>query len=280
MCSRNSCGRTRIAARMKSQGGLIQTKSMNIRYVRLANVVCARCASKSLCKPRAKQAGAGSPVGAWQSLVMNANVASLILPYVSCSLIEPGVYPNVASVRLAFLSRYRHWIMFAARTNKALSVHLDQDGHWDERFKQLLMDLRSGRARYEIERYVRCEMTDSFYWDPKDNLDEFYFTISVLPECGRSFARQAVPQVQQAFRMMREWHSGKAIVVYTVDEESRATVRKYCECCFTWETTYHIGTIRFRVSDVKTPLFHGDLERLAAWMMTPEVDEGYDTDQS
>ena len=110
---------------------------------------------------RAKQAGAGSPVGAWQSLVMNANVASLILPYVSS---------------------HRHWIMFAARTNKAFSVHLDKCRHWDERFKQLLMDLRSGRARFEVQRYVSCSMTDCFYWDPKDNLDGIYFTISVLPE--------------------------------------------------------------------------------------------------
>ena len=69
---------------------------------------------------------------------------------------------GVASLVLQYIDPDKNWIMFAARTNRSLSIHLDNCHHWEERFKQLITELRSGLARFEIGRYVCCQMRTRF----------------------------------------------------------------------------------------------------------------------
>jgi hypothetical protein len=188
---------------------------------------------------------------------MDVAVASLVLPHIDAEL---------------------KWVMFAARTSKALAAHLDMNCHWDDQYRSLLAELNSGRARFEITRYVSCCRRDSFYWDY--DLRDFFFTVCVLQPSTKSFARQAVPQMRQAQRIMDDWnydaHEGEA--EYTASEVVRIPMKARGDAC---RTNYYIGSIPLRVaSTASAPLLTGDIWTLSAWLETPYIDQGYSTDES
>jgi hypothetical protein len=183
---------------------------------------------------------------------------------------------SIASLVLPYIDSERAWVMLAARTNKALSAHLDANHHWEGEYSQLLEDLRSGRARFEITRYVGCFMSDPFYWDETDNLDEFSFSVSFLESSRQSFARQVVPQVKQALLIMEEWCDEYGEAEYTASEADMKPQQGGGTC----KTTYHIGSIPLRVTDTPSRLWNGDLDKLSSWMRPPYEDHGYDTDVS
>ena len=174
---------------------------------------------------------------------------------------------SIASLVLPYIDSERTWILLAARTSKALSAHLVH--HWEDRYRQLLADLRSCRARFEITRYVSCHMRDPFYWGEDDTLDAWFFTVSILKP--QSFARQAVPQIQQALCMMENWEGDAE---YTASEEIPSMPTAPCK------VFYPIGSIPIRVAYTPTPLLTGSLEQLSEWLETPHFDEGYSTDES
>jgi len=186
---------------------------------------------------------------------------------------------SVLSLTLPYVKNESKWIMVAARTSKALSVFFDAtQHHWEYRYKKLLAKLNSGRARFEIKRYVHCQYRDSFYWSDTDNLDAFFFTISILDCLPRSFARQAVPQIKQAIGVMREWNrQSDANVFFTAKPSKPRSVNVPGGC----RKTYFVGSISFRVVEAPGQLIdHGLLDTLSRWMETPDDDAGYTTDES
>jgi hypothetical protein len=187
--------------------------------------------------------------------------------------------PNVASLVLPYVKKERQWVMLAARTSKALSHFLDMvQHHWESRFRTLLTKLRSGRARFEIERYVHCCMSDSFYWSDRDNLNGFAFTVSVLEDVPRSFARQAVPQLMRIMDIMNDWNAGgDASISFTARRRLPNRNLFPSSGC---RKTFYIGAIPIRTATTPSALVSGDLDVLADWMDSRDREGGYDTDES
>jgi hypothetical protein len=190
------------------------------------------------------------------------------------------INPIILSLALPYVQDERQWILLAACTNKALSSHLDLvEHHWDTRYKQLIAELRSGHARFEIRRYVRCGSTELFHWERGAELGvSTFFTVSVIEPSRRSFARQAVPQVKQALNIMAKWNaSSEADAVYTAKKRKHYHKTPPPRAC---RATHHLGCIPIRVATTPSPLLHGDLQALNERMKRSWSYNGYSTDES
>ena len=185
--------------------------------------------------------------------------------------------PVILSLVLPYIKNERQWVLLAACTNKALSFYLDvAQHHWDSRYKKLITDLQSGRARFDIERYVHCGATDPFSWSFRGELG-ISFSVSVVEPSQRSFARQVVPQVKQARDIMKKWNaSADACVTYTTKKNRERKIKSgLLRAC---KNTYFIGSIPLRVG--AGPLLNGDIQALAKRLQRSYVSDGYSTDES
>ena len=184
----------------------------------------------------------------------------------------------ILSLVLPYVRNERQWVLLAACTNKALSFYFDKvQRHWDSRYKKLIADLQSGRARFDIERYVHCGATDSFGWGDGVELG-ICFSVSIAEPSQHSFARQAVPQVKRARDIMSKWNgSADACAAYTAKKvkKLKGGAVPLLRAC---KTTYFIGSIPLRVGS--GPLLQGDLQALAARLQRSYVSDGYSTDES
>jgi len=206
--------------------------------------------------------------------------------------------PTITSLVLPYVRGERKWVMFAARTNKALAVFLDSvQHHWEHRYKHFLARLRSGKARFEIMRYVGCHMRDPFCWE--GNLDGFGFTITTVESNPYSFARQAIPQLKRILRRVARALDGDDV---RVDFTARSRVRRPKPFVRGCGKTHFIGAIPVTLlissepstelisskpstelisSKPSTELMRGDLDALGRWLERWDAeDNGYDTDES
>jgi hypothetical protein len=190
--------------------------------------------------------------------------------------------PLVLSLTLPYVKKESKWVMVAARTSKSLSLFFDTvQHHWEYRYRNLMAKLDSGRARFEIERYVRCQYRDSFYWtDTKMAcLNQIFFAILILDHLPRSCARQAVPQMKRAINRMRVWNcQSDANATFTAKSPKSRRVNTPGGC----RKSYFIGAISLRKTSSPADLIdnNGLLDTLSTWMETPDIDEGYGSDQS
>jgi hypothetical protein len=183
--------------------------------------------------------------------------------------------PMVASLALPYVQKDAHWVMLAARTSKSLSAFLDvAQHHWETRFQKLLTRLRSGRARFEIRRYVSCCTGDSIFQRIPKNLDGFAFTVSIADAAPHSFARQAVPQLKQIMRIMKGWNrGGSTTVVLTANRPKRA---RKAGC----GQMHYVGAIPLRTASTPSELVSGNLDALADWVEDTGEGSGFETDES
>ena len=188
--------------------------------------------------------------------------------------------PIITSLVLPYVRSERRWVMLSARTSKSLSLFLDSvQHHWDHRYKKLLSKLRSGRARFEITRHVRCCMRDQFYWSDRNQLDGFAFTVTVVEQAHTSFARQAVPQLKRILGLVERTLDGVDIdVIFTARSRMRTRTTPFIQGC---NQAHFIGAIPVRAASTPTELVRGDLDALGRWLEPWEDEEGgYDTDES
>jgi len=187
------------------------------------------------------------------------------------------VDPVILSLVLPYVRNERQWVLLAACTNKSLSFYLDVvQHHWESRYKKLIADLQSGRARFDIERYVHCGATDPFTWNGSCELG-ISFSVSVVEPSQHSFARQVVPQVKQARSIMNKWNAeADACATYTAKKSKQKklndTLLRACKA------TYFIGSIPLRIGS--GPLLNGDIDALAGRLQLSCVSDGYSTDES
>jgi hypothetical protein len=187
--------------------------------------------------------------------------------------------PMLTSLVLPYVKSERKWTLLAARTSKSLSAFLDMEQHhWESRYKNLLARLRSGRARFEIQRRVHCYRRDPFYWDNDSNLNGFGFTVSVIQPHAHSFARQAVPQLRQIMRIMGRWNRGGETEVTFTGRRKMGVVIPFVYGC---RKTHFIGAIPIHVAWTPTEPMRGNLYALADWMDSQaDEEDGYDTESS
>ena len=180
------------------------------------------------------------------------------------------------SLALQHVNSQRKWVMLAACTSKSLSEYLEANSfHWENRFKHMLAKLRSGRARFEILRYVSCCKGDPFYMRNVRNplaLEGFVFTVSIVDP--RRFARQAVPQLKQLMGIMKKWDAdGHTDVTFTA-KKTKASREAGCE------QMHFVCSIPVRIASTPTALVTGSLDALADWVDTRDDESGYDTGDS
>ena len=178
---------------------------------------------------------------------------------------------TILSLVLPYIHNEHSWILLCARTSKALSLHLDLvERHWGVRYAQLVAELRSGRARFEIKRYVRCGSTDPFRWECGSELDAC-FTVSVDESVQRSYARQAVPQVKQAVALMSRWQAASDAHVFYTAKKKKPYLLPPPRAC---RATHRIGCIPLCLAPATpVPLLSGDLEALQERVRRAQVGE-------
>ena len=179
--------------------------------------------------------------------------------------------PLAMSLVLPYVRGHTKWVMLAVRTSKSLSQFFDVDQrHWDKRYKTLLQKLLSGRARFNIKRYTDCVRRDP--WDSSRITGAVAFTISIIEALPRSFARQAVPQMKQILRIVKDWSNGRDIKAIFTAKPFNLSLRARCE------RMQYAGFIPINTVSTPSELVSGDLEALAISLEPRE--DGYETSES